>query len=70
MAENYKVTGITKTVSVEPGKHAAPALEVTFVTRPHEIAGSVVIPTQAFTEDEVARAVGAQAAVLERVMGL
>jgi len=70
MAENYVVTGITKTVSVEPGKHAGPALEVAFTTKPHEIAGSVVIPTQAFTVDEVAKAVSAQAAVLERVMEL
>lgn len=70
MADTFKVTGINKTVSVEPGRHAGPALEVTFTTVPHNIAGSVTIPSATFTTEEVERAVRAQAAVLEQVMGL
>lgn len=70
MADTFTITGITKTVALEPGRHAGPALEVAFVTKPHDIAGSVTIPAATFTTDEVQRAVTAQAAVLEQIMAL
>lgn len=70
MADGYDVTTITNTTYFEPGKLAAPAIEVAFVTKPSGIASSVVIPSAAFTVDEVAARVGAQATKLEQVRAL
>lgn len=70
MADGYDVTGITNTVYSEPGKLAAPALEVAFVTKPSAIASSIIIPSAMFTVEEVATRVAAQAATLERVRAL
>lgn len=70
MADTYKVTGILRTVAAEPGRHAGPAVEITFTTKPHDIVGTVTLPSAVFTTDEAAKAIAAQAAILEAVMEL
>lgn len=70
MADGYDVTDITKTVYSAPGQLAAPALEVSFSTKPKAIAGSIIVPAANFTVDEVRTLLENAAARLEAVMAL
>ena len=70
MADNYQIISQAPRVRAMPGGQFGPAISVTFETKPHKIVGTVDIPEQAYTVDEVDRLVRAKAELLEGVMSL
>lgn len=70
MAEHFTIDGQRPVQDVTPGGVFEEAIEVTFTTKPHHVAGRVRIPKAMYTVDQVAEVVGAQAALLESVAEL
>lgn len=70
MAETFEITAQAPTTTIGADGLVAPAIEVSFVTKPSGVPGKVRIPTAIFTAAEVERAVKAQAAIHESVANL
>lgn len=70
MAETFDITSQTPTTIVGADRVVAPAMEVSFVTKPSGVVGVVKVPAAIYTTDEVKRVVEAQAAILENVQHL
>jgi hypothetical protein len=70
MAANYTVTDQRPVTDAVPGGTFVPAMEITFTTKPHNIAGRVRVPMSHYTATEVDTIVSAQAALMESVQEL
>lgn len=70
MSEAFKIENQRPATRAKPGGGFVPVMEITFTTKPSGITGTVDVPDSAYMPDEVARLVGAKAALLEEVQAL
>lgn len=70
MAATYEIVSQVPRTRMLPGGQYGAVSFVTFKTKPSGIIGTVDIPTQLFSVDEVDRVVSAQAQLLEQVQAL
>lgn len=70
MAANYTITDQRPVTDAGPGGVFVPAMEITFVTKPHNIAGRIRVPNSQYTPVNVDQLITAQAEVIESVQTL
>lgn len=70
MADTYEIVSQVPRTRMLPGGQYGAVTFVTFKTKPSGIFGSVDIPAQVFSVDEVDRVVRTQAKLLEDVQAL
>lgn len=70
MADLYAITSQAPTTDIGPTGSVVQAMQVTFLTKPHEVQGRVIIPMSLYTRDEVDKVVSAAARVIEDVQNL
>lgn len=70
MGANYTVADQRPVTDAGVGGAFVPSMEITFTTKPHNIAGRVRVPMSQYTPDAVDRVLSAQAEAIERVQDL
>jgi hypothetical protein len=70
MAADYTITDQRPVTDAGPGGVFVPAMEITFVTKPSQVAGRVRVPLSQYSPTTVDAAVTAQAQTIEAVHNL